>query len=138
MRLERVGISFPNRIPLPFVCVHRAPLLKADGRDAVAAATVGCISREAPEGKVLEAWAEKLKNTNFNLSDVANGLSALFAEKSNEELAELDFSYCDMMCNSESSKAKNKQFSQLLVDTVTETKGRGMRFGNEIPTLSSI
>ncbi|OIV89360.1 hypothetical protein TanjilG_22693, partial [Lupinus angustifolius] len=59
---------------------------KADGPDA---ATIGYISREAPEGKVLEAWSEKLKNTDFNLSDVSNGLSTLFAVKSNEELTSI-------------------------------------------------
>ncbi|KAE9591305.1 putative peptidase M24, FACT complex subunit Spt16p/Cdc68p, creatinase/Aminopeptidase P/Spt16 [Lupinus albus] len=59
---------------------------KADGRDA---ATIGYISREDPEGKLLEAWSEKLKNTDFNLSDVSNGLSNLFAVKSNEELTSI-------------------------------------------------
>ncbi|KAJ1379296.1 PH-like domain superfamily [Sesbania bispinosa] len=53
------------------------------------ASTVGYISREAPEGKLLEAWSDKLKNSNFHLSDVANGLSILFAVKSNEELTSI-------------------------------------------------
>ncbi|XP_057435713.1 FACT complex subunit SPT16-like [Lotus japonicus] len=59
---------------------------KSDGRDA---STIGYISREAPEGKLLKAWAEKLKNSNFHLIDVANGLSTLFAVKSNEELTSI-------------------------------------------------
>ncbi|KAL2347869.1 hypothetical protein Fmac_001869 [Flemingia macrophylla] len=56
---------------------------KSDTHDV---STVGYVSREAPEGKLLEAWAEKLKNTKFHLIDVANGLSYLFVVKSNEEL----------------------------------------------------
>ncbi|XP_061360509.1 FACT complex subunit SPT16-like isoform X1 [Gastrolobium bilobum] len=59
---------------------------KADGHDA---STVGYISREAPEGKLLEVWADKLKNTKFHLNDVANGLSSLFAVKNNEELTSI-------------------------------------------------
>jgi nucleosome binding factor SPN SPT16 subunit len=47
---------------------------------------VGHIAREAPEGKLLETWAEKLKNANFELSDVTNGFSNLFAVKDNIEL----------------------------------------------------
>ncbi|KAJ7963221.1 FACT complex subunit SPT16 [Quillaja saponaria] len=56
---------------------------KVDGHDTP---RVGCISREAPEGKFLETWAEKLKNTNFHLTDVTNGFSDLFAVKKNDEL----------------------------------------------------
>ncbi|XP_057434287.1 FACT complex subunit SPT16-like [Lotus japonicus] len=59
---------------------------KSDGGDA---STIGYISREAPEGKLLEAWAEKLKSSDFHLTDVANGLSTLFAVKSNEELTSI-------------------------------------------------
>ncbi|KAI5394695.1 variant 3, FACT complex subunit spt16, partial [Lathyrus oleraceus] len=51
--------------------------------------TVGHIAREEPEGKLLEAWAEKLKSSKFNLSDVANGFSALFSAKSNEEITSI-------------------------------------------------
>lgn len=47
---------------------------------------VGYIAREVPEGKLLETWAEKLKNANFELSDVTNGFSNLFAVKDNIEL----------------------------------------------------
>lgn len=50
------------------------------------APVVGHIAREAPEGKLLETWAEKLKNANFELSDVTNGFSSLFAVKDNTEL----------------------------------------------------
>ncbi|XP_027335237.1 FACT complex subunit SPT16-like [Abrus precatorius] len=59
---------------------------KSDGRDS---STVGHVPREAPEGKLLEAWTDKLKNTGFHLSDVANGLSTLFAGKSSEELTSI-------------------------------------------------
>ena len=50
------------------------------------APVVGHIAREAPEGKLLETWAEKLKNANFELSDITNGFSSLFAVKDNTEL----------------------------------------------------
>ena len=61
-------------------------LPKSDDHDS---STVGYISREAPEGKLLETWTEKLKNTKFQLIDVANGFSYLFAAKSNEELTSI-------------------------------------------------
>ncbi|KAF7840348.1 FACT complex subunit SPT16-like [Senna tora] len=60
--------------------------LKVDCSDVP---TVGYISREAPEGKLLETWAEKLKSTNFQLIDVANGLSSMFSVKNNEELTSI-------------------------------------------------
>lgn len=47
---------------------------------------IGHIVREAPEGKLLEKWAEKLKNSGFELVDVTNGLSELFAVKDQNEL----------------------------------------------------
>ncbi|KAI4378078.1 hypothetical protein MLD38_015615 [Melastoma candidum] len=47
---------------------------------------VGNIARENPEGKLLEKWSEKLKNANFQLSDISNGLSDLFAIKDAGEL----------------------------------------------------
>ncbi|XP_062081762.1 FACT complex subunit SPT16-like [Humulus lupulus] len=47
---------------------------------------VGYIAREAPEGKLLETWTEKLKNADFQLADVTNGFSDLFAVKDNVEL----------------------------------------------------
>ncbi|KAL6278442.1 hypothetical protein ACE6H2_022043 [Prunus campanulata] len=50
------------------------------------APVVGHIAREAPEGKLLETWTEKLKNANFELSDVTNGFSDLFAVKDQIEL----------------------------------------------------
>ncbi|MBA0859974.1 hypothetical protein Goshw_012680 [Gossypium schwendimanii] len=46
----------------------------------------GYIAREAPEGKLLETWAEQLKSAGFQLSDVTNGLSDLFAVKDKEEV----------------------------------------------------
>ncbi|KAH7542906.1 FACT complex subunit SPT16 [Ziziphus jujuba] len=57
--------------------------LKVDGDDSP---VVGYIAREAPEGNLLEKWAEKLKNVNFLLGDVTSGLSDLLAVKSKEEL----------------------------------------------------
>lgn len=56
---------------------------KLDGHDNP---VVGYIARETPEGNLLETWAEKLKNVNFQLGDVTNGLSDIFAFKDKEEL----------------------------------------------------
>ncbi|KAL6220165.1 hypothetical protein ACLB2K_007922 [Fragaria x ananassa] len=47
---------------------------------------VGHIAREAPEGKLLETWMDKLNNANFELADVTNGFSDLFAVKDSSEL----------------------------------------------------
>ncbi|GAV81352.1 Peptidase_M24 domain-containing protein/Rtt106 domain-containing protein/SPT16 domain-containing protein [Cephalotus follicularis] len=47
---------------------------------------IGHISREAPEGKLLETWDAKLKTANLKLSDVTNGFSDLFAVKDDTEL----------------------------------------------------
>lgn len=47
---------------------------------------VGYLSKEAPEGSLLEMWVEKLKNSGLKLSDVTNGLSDLFAVKDSGEL----------------------------------------------------
>ncbi|XAR68670.1 hypothetical protein NMG60_11003875 [Bertholletia excelsa] len=47
---------------------------------------VGYIAREVPEGNLLEMWAEKLKNSNFQLGDITNGLSDLFAAKDGNEI----------------------------------------------------
>ncbi|XP_065003981.1 FACT complex subunit SPT16-like [Musa acuminata AAA Group] len=47
---------------------------------------VGYISKEAPEGKLLESWAEKLGSSTLQLTDVTNGFSELFAVKDVTEL----------------------------------------------------
>lgn len=47
---------------------------------------LGHIAREAPEGKLLEKWTEKLKSSGLQLSDITNGLSDLFAVKEAGEL----------------------------------------------------
>ncbi|KAI3448450.1 hypothetical protein Pfo_005115 [Paulownia fortunei] len=54
--------------------------------DDHAAPTVGYIARETPEGKLLEIWADKLKDSGLLLSDVTNGLSDLFAVKDKNEI----------------------------------------------------
>ncbi|KAH6820058.1 global transcription factor C [Perilla frutescens var. hirtella] len=46
----------------------------------------GHIARETPEGNLLELWDEKLKNANFQLTDVTNGLSDVFAVKDTVEI----------------------------------------------------
>lgn len=56
---------------------------KSSGNDAP---VVGHMAREAPEGKLLELWDGKLKNADFQLTDVTNGFSDLFAVKDNTEL----------------------------------------------------
>uniref|UniRef100_A0A1D1XXQ6 FACT complex subunit n=1 Tax=Anthurium amnicola TaxID=1678845 RepID=A0A1D1XXQ6_9ARAE len=47
---------------------------------------LGYIAREAPEGKLLEAWIEKLKASGLQLVDVTNGFSELFAVKDATEI----------------------------------------------------
>ncbi|PIA25479.1 hypothetical protein AQUCO_11400033v1 [Aquilegia coerulea] len=47
---------------------------------------IGYIAKEAPEGKLLETWGDKLKNSSFQLVDVTNGFSELFAVKDNTEI----------------------------------------------------
>ncbi|KAI3445461.1 hypothetical protein Pfo_002126 [Paulownia fortunei] len=54
--------------------------------DDHAAPTVGYIAREAPEGKLLEIWSDKLKDSGLPLSDISNGLSDLFAVKDKNEI----------------------------------------------------
>ncbi|KAH6769998.1 global transcription factor C [Perilla frutescens var. hirtella] len=46
----------------------------------------GHIARETPEGNLLEVWDEKLKNANFQLADVTNGFSDMFAVKDTVEI----------------------------------------------------
>lgn len=60
--------------------------LKSSGRDAP---VVGHISREAPEGKLLETWNEKLKKANFEFFDVANAFADIFAVKDDTELTNI-------------------------------------------------
>ncbi|KAG8363944.1 hypothetical protein BUALT_Bualt19G0075000 [Buddleja alternifolia] len=47
---------------------------------------IGYIAREAPEGKLLEIWADKLKDSGLQLSDITNGLSDIFAVKDKNEI----------------------------------------------------
>ncbi|KAE9446640.1 hypothetical protein C3L33_21409, partial [Rhododendron williamsianum] len=56
---------------------------KSDGHDTP---VVGYIAREVPEGNLLETWAEKLKNSDFQLSDITNGFADLFAVKDSDEI----------------------------------------------------
>lgn len=50
------------------------------------APVVGHIAKEAPEGNLLEKWAEKLQNENFMVTDISNGFSDLFAVKDIAEI----------------------------------------------------
>ncbi|MFS7894138.1 putative peptidase M24, PH-like domain superfamily, FACT complex subunit Spt16 [Helianthus anomalus] len=54
--------------------------------ESVDSPVLGYIAREAPEGKLLETWTEKIKSSGLQLSDVTNGLSNLFAVKDSGEL----------------------------------------------------
>ena len=47
---------------------------------------LGYIAKEAPEGKLLETWNEKLKSSGIQLGDVTNGFSELFSVKDETEL----------------------------------------------------
>ncbi|GFQ03912.1 fact complex subunit spt16 [Phtheirospermum japonicum] len=54
--------------------------------DDDATPTVGWLAKEAPEGKLLELWLDKLKGSGLQLSDVSSGLSDLFAVKDKSEI----------------------------------------------------
>lgn len=48
--------------------------------------TIGYIAKEVPEGKLLNTWSEKLKNSGLELIDITNWLSDLFSIKDSVEL----------------------------------------------------
>eukprot|EP01018_Ginkgo_biloba_P035545 Gb_23782 [translate_table: standard] len=50
---------------------------------------VGWIVKEAPEGPLLERWAEALKDKGFQLVDVSGGFSELFAVKDEMEITNI-------------------------------------------------
>lgn len=50
---------------------------------------VGWIAKEAPEGPLLERWAEALKDTGFHLVDIGGGFSELFAQKDETEITNI-------------------------------------------------
>ncbi|XP_009615496.1 FACT complex subunit SPT16-like [Nicotiana tomentosiformis] len=56
---------------------------KSDGRDT---SVIGYIAKEAPEGKLLEIWTDKMRNSSLPLSDITNGLANLFAVKDQSEI----------------------------------------------------
>ncbi|KAJ4876201.1 FACT complex subunit SPT16 [Raphanus sativus] len=47
---------------------------------------VGHIAREAPQGKLLETWTERLKNAKFQLVDITPGLTDIFGAKDGTEI----------------------------------------------------
>uniref|UniRef100_A0A7N0RAU6 FACT complex subunit n=1 Tax=Kalanchoe fedtschenkoi TaxID=63787 RepID=A0A7N0RAU6_KALFE len=47
---------------------------------------VGHIAKEPPEGNLLEAWSNKLKESKIQLTDITSGLSDLFAVKDENEI----------------------------------------------------
>ncbi|KAF0888486.1 hypothetical protein E2562_014723 [Oryza meyeriana var. granulata] len=47
---------------------------------------IGHLAREKPEGKVLEAWSEKLNGSRLRLSDMSSGMSNLLAVKDATEI----------------------------------------------------
>uniref|UniRef100_A0A0D9XZ22 FACT complex subunit n=1 Tax=Leersia perrieri TaxID=77586 RepID=A0A0D9XZ22_9ORYZ len=47
---------------------------------------IGHLAREKPQGKVLEAWSEKLNGSGLRLSDVSSGISDLLAVKDATEI----------------------------------------------------
>ncbi|KAL0291816.1 UNVERIFIED_CONTAM: FACT complex subunit SPT16, partial [Sesamum calycinum] len=46
--------------------------IRSQSKSDHAAPTVGYIAREAPEGKLLEIWTDKLKGSGLTLSDISN------------------------------------------------------------------
>ncbi|RVW77331.1 FACT complex subunit SPT16 [Vitis vinifera] len=94
-----LGYEFPETImvfmkkQIHFLCSQKkASLLEVVRKSAKEAVGVEVVMhvkakrREAPEGKLLEMWTEKLKNADFQLSDITNGFSDLFAMKDSTEL----------------------------------------------------
>ncbi|KVH89908.1 FACT complex subunit SPT16 isoform X1 [Cynara cardunculus var. scolymus] len=57
---------------------------KSNGNDDTP--VLGYIAREAPEGKLLERWTEKMKDSSLQLCDITNGLADLFAVKEAGEI----------------------------------------------------
>lgn len=49
-------------------------------------AVIGWLAKEAPEGPLMEKWAELLKGSSFKLVDVSSGFSELFAVKDDTEI----------------------------------------------------
>lgn len=47
---------------------------------------IGRILKEAPEGKLLETWSNKLSGSSAQIADVTNGFSELFAVKDSTEI----------------------------------------------------
>ncbi|CAH9078968.1 unnamed protein product [Cuscuta europaea] len=47
---------------------------------------IGYIAKEAPEGKLLETWADKLKNSGLQLGDITHGISDILAVKDQNEI----------------------------------------------------
>ncbi|KAH9319247.1 hypothetical protein KI387_021016, partial [Taxus chinensis] len=50
---------------------------------------VGWIAKEAPEGQLLEGWADKLKGSGFQLVDASTGFSEVFAVKDDPEITNI-------------------------------------------------
>ncbi|KAF3657988.1 FACT complex subunit SPT16 [Capsicum annuum] len=65
--------------------IRRQP--KSDGPDT--SVVIGYLAREVPEGKLLEIWADKMKNSGLPLSDISNGLADLFAVKEQSEIIDV-------------------------------------------------
>ncbi|XP_073149297.1 FACT complex subunit SPT16 [Henckelia pumila] len=64
--------------------------VRAESRmDGLDVPVFGHIAREGPEGRLLELWDEKLKTAKFQLTDVTNGFSDLFAVKDPTEITNL-------------------------------------------------
>lgn len=51
-----------------------------------ASVVIGWLAKEAPEGPLMEKWAELLSDSGFKLVDVSGGLSELFAVKDESEI----------------------------------------------------
>ncbi|CAH9083048.1 unnamed protein product [Cuscuta epithymum] len=47
---------------------------------------IGYIAREAPEGKLIETWTDKLKKSGLQLGDITHGISYILAVKDQNEI----------------------------------------------------
>ncbi|KAH7849396.1 hypothetical protein Vadar_017225 [Vaccinium darrowii] len=86
--MEAVGVEVVLHVKARFDdgTAQMDALLRAICAQSKSNPIVGYIAREASEGILLEAWAEKLKNSNLQLADITSGFSDLFAVKDHEEV----------------------------------------------------
>ncbi|VFQ74237.1 unnamed protein product [Cuscuta campestris] len=100
---------------------------------------VGYIAKEAPEGKLLEMWADKLKNSGLPRGDITHGISDILALKDRMEIMNVrkaaylsasTLKYCVVpklvRIIDEEKRATHSSLSKMTEKAVLE--GKGVRF----------